>query len=140
VVETVQQAQRCEEGRGKRYTFFYSQVSDYFMLVALFQGPNGVSDKVHLSLTRMFLCLQHPHFQSLHSVADTLWLHTEPEARGIFGVPLITSIPYANVAISLFNETGESYIYGYVPIVVAKCGVFLKEKGKSPVTTSITKV
>jgi GTPase-activating protein SAC7 len=44
-------------------------------------------------------------------------------------VPLITSIPYANVAISLFNETGESYIYGYVPIVVAKCGVFLKEKG-----------
>ncbi|KAF2197284.1 RhoGAP-domain-containing protein [Delitschia confertaspora ATCC 74209] len=52
----------------------------------------------------------------------------EPEPRGIFGVPLITSIPYANVAISLFNETGESYIYGYVPIVVAKCGVFLKEK------------
>ncbi|KAF2678611.1 RhoGAP-domain-containing protein [Lentithecium fluviatile CBS 122367] len=52
----------------------------------------------------------------------------EPEARGIFGVPLITSIPYANVAISLFNESGESYIYGYVPIVVAKCGVFLKEK------------
>jgi hypothetical protein len=46
-------------------------------------------------------------------------------------VPLIVSIPYANVAISLFNETGESYIYGYVPIVVAKCGVFLKEKGKT---------
>jgi hypothetical protein len=45
-------------------------------------------------------------------------------------VPLITSIPYANVAISLFNENGESYIYGYVPIVVAKCGVFLKEKGQ----------
>jgi len=56
----------------------------------------------------------------------------ESEAvRGIFGVPLITSIPYANVAISLFNESGESYIYGYVPIVVAKCGVFLKEKGPS---------
>jgi GTPase-activating protein SAC7 len=52
--------------------------------------------------------------------------------RGIFAVPLITSIPYANVAISLFNETGESYIYGYVPIVVAKCGVFLKEKGGWP--------
>jgi len=44
-------------------------------------------------------------------------------------VPLIQSIPYANVAISLFNEHGESYIYGYVPIVVAKCGVYLKEKG-----------
>ncbi|KAF3053930.1 hypothetical protein E8E11_011899 [Didymella keratinophila] len=52
----------------------------------------------------------------------------EAAQQGIFGVPLIQSIPYANVAISLFNEHGESYIYGYVPIVVAKCGVFLKEK------------
>lgn len=58
--------------------------------------------------------------------------------QGIFGVPLITSIPYANVAISLFNEHGESYIYGYVPIVVAKCGVFLKEKGRSYYTPSST--
>ncbi|KAJ6119182.1 hypothetical protein N7523_003462 [Penicillium sp. IBT 18751x] len=48
--------------------------------------------------------------------------------RGIFGVPLNVSIKYANVAISLTNERGESFIYGYVPIVVAKCGVFLKEK------------
>ena len=48
---------------------------------------------------------------------------------GIFGVALQDSIKYANVAISLTNEHGESYIYGYVPIVVAKCGVFLKEKG-----------
>ncbi|KAI1626049.1 RalA-binding protein 1 [Exophiala viscosa] len=48
--------------------------------------------------------------------------------QGIFGVPLAESIRYANVAISLQNEHGESFIYGYVPIVVAKCGVFLKEK------------
>ncbi|KAL8667544.1 MAG: hypothetical protein Q9168_007241 [Polycauliona sp. 1 TL-2023] len=47
---------------------------------------------------------------------------------GIFGIALQDSIRYANVAISLTNERGESYIYGYVPIVVAKCGVFLKEK------------
>ncbi|KAI4122164.1 MAG: hypothetical protein LQ338_005972 [Usnochroma carphineum] len=47
---------------------------------------------------------------------------------GIFGVALQDSIKYANVAISLTNERGESYIYGYVPIVVAKCGVYLKEK------------
>lgn len=52
----------------------------------------------------------------------------ETAPQGIFGVALIQSIPYANVAISLFNEHGESYIYGYVPIVVAKCGVYLKEK------------
>ena len=48
---------------------------------------------------------------------------------GIFGVPLAESIRYANVAISLSNEHGENFIYGYVPIVIAKCGVFLKEKG-----------
>ncbi|MCJ1266885.1 hypothetical protein MMC22_006770 [Lobaria immixta] len=47
---------------------------------------------------------------------------------GIFGVSLQDSIKYANVAISLMNERNESFIYGYVPIVVAKCGVFLKEK------------
>ena len=52
------------------------------------------------------------------------------EAPGIFGIPLAESIRYANVAISLTNEQGESFIYGYVPIVVAKCGVFLKEKGE----------
>ena len=45
-------------------------------------------------------------------------------------MPLRQSITYANVAISLIDENGRSYIYGYVPIVVAKCGVFLKEKGK----------
>ena len=49
---------------------------------------------------------------------------------GIFAVPLAESIRYANVAISLSNDQGESFIYGYVPIVVAKCGVFLKEKGR----------
>ncbi|KAF2154041.1 RhoGAP-domain-containing protein [Myriangium duriaei CBS 260.36] len=53
-------------------------------------------------------------------------VYTAP--AGIFGIPLHQSIRYANVAISLFNDEGQSYIYGYVPIVVAKCGVFLKEK------------
>ena len=48
---------------------------------------------------------------------------------GIFGIPLSTSIKYANVAISLLDSEGKSFTYGYVPIVVAKCGVFLKEKG-----------
>lgn len=54
----------------------------------------------------------------------------EPKPQGIFGVPLRQSIVYANVAISLVDDNGKSYIYGYVPIVVAKCGVFLKEKGR----------
>jgi hypothetical protein len=53
-----------------------------------------------------------------------------PNAPGIFGVELATSIRYANVAISLQNEQGERFIYGYIPILVGKCGVFLKEKGR----------
>ncbi|PKS10051.1 hypothetical protein jhhlp_004676 [Lomentospora prolificans] len=65
---------------------------------------------------------------------------TAPETRpqGIFGVPLRQSITYANVAISLVDENGSSYIYGYVPIVVAKCGVFLKEKAISATDLSST--
>lgn len=59
------------------------------------------------------------------------------KAPGIFGVPLRQSIVYANVAISLVDDNGKSYIYGYVPIVVAKCGVFLKEKGRYMKLTSI---
>lgn len=69
-----------------------------------------------------------PAFCASVALADSC-RYTDSASQGIFGVPLIQSIPYANVAISLFNEHGESYIYGYVPIVVAKCGVYLKEKG-----------
>ena len=66
---------------------------------------------------------------ALHYILTCL-LNTVQAPVGIFGVPLEVSIKYANVAISLTNEHNESYVYGYVPIVVAKCGVFLKEKGK----------
>jgi len=51
------------------------------------------------------------------------------DTPGIFGVPLQRSINYANVAISLTDANGQQFVYGYVPIVVAKCGVYLKEKG-----------
>ena len=47
----------------------------------------------------------------------------------IFGVQFTTSIRYANVAISLSNDDGESYIYGYIPIILGKCAVKLKEEG-----------
>lgn len=53
------------------------------------------------------------------------------EQQGIFGVPLDQSIKYANVAINVTDSNGESQVYGYVPVVVAKCGVYLKEKGTS---------
>ncbi|KAI1501250.1 hypothetical protein F5X99DRAFT_206766 [Biscogniauxia marginata] len=67
---------------------------------------------------------------SLTELANTVST-AQPRPQGIFGVPLRQSITYANVAISLVDESGKSYIYGYVPIVVAKCGVFLKEKATS---------
>jgi hypothetical protein len=47
----------------------------------------------------------------------------------IFGVPIRSSIVYANAAISLVDGEGKSYIYGYLPIVVAKIGIYIKEKG-----------
>ena len=70
------------------------------------------------------LCSQHqePVANKIITVAE--------QPTGIFGVPLRQSITYANVAISLVDDSGKSYIYGYVPIVVAKCGVYLKEKGQ----------
>lgn len=64
-------------------------------------------------------------------VHHSCWLTsiTEEPPRGIFGVPLDVSIEYANVALSLISDEGDSLITGYVPIIVAKCGVFLKAKG-----------
>ncbi|BFZ61694.1 GTPase activating protein (GAP) for Rho1p [Saitoella coloradoensis] len=54
----------------------------------------------------------------------------KPEGpKGIFNVPLQESIKYAHVAISLTDPNGESFVYGYIPIVIAKCGVFLKSQG-----------
>lgn len=64
--------------------------------------------------------------------------HLARQNGGIFGVALNVSIKYANVAISLTNDKGESFIYGYVPIVVAKCGVFLKDQGISYSTQEIS--
>jgi hypothetical protein len=49
--------------------------------------------------------------------------------NAVFGVALVESIPYARLTINLFDEEGESSIYGYIPKVVGKCCVFLKERG-----------
>lgn len=81
-------------------------------------------------LTCLFMALRLRlySYRKLDSESD-LTVAEPNKPQGIFGVPLRQSINYANVAISLVDEDGKSYIYGYVPIVVAKCGVFLKEKG-----------
>jgi GTPase-activating protein SAC7 len=49
---------------------------------------------------------------------------------GIFGVSLESSIEYAYVNISITNpQNGNQEVYGKIPIIVAKCGVYLKDKG-----------
>ena len=76
-------------------------------------------------------CEAHSHVHIRTRAIYAILTHPCTVPHGIFGIPLKDSIRYANVAISLFNEDGQSYIYGYVPIVVAKCGVYLKEKGEA---------
>ncbi|KIM84162.1 hypothetical protein PILCRDRAFT_818484 [Piloderma croceum F 1598] len=56
----------------------------------------------------------------------------EAEARGeevhtVFKKPLKESLRYASVQISTANANGELYVWGYIPVVVAKCGLYLKE-------------
>ncbi|KAJ3796807.1 Rho GTPase activation protein [Lentinula aff. detonsa] len=50
----------------------------------------------------------------------------EPE-NTVFGKPLKESLKYASVQISTANANGELYVWGYIPVVVAKCGLYLKE-------------
>ncbi|KAJ7067086.1 Rho GTPase activation protein [Mycena amicta] len=45
----------------------------------------------------------------------------------VFGKPLKESLKYASVQISTANGNGELYVWGYIPVVVAKCGLYLKE-------------
>ncbi|CAE6425312.1 unnamed protein product [Rhizoctonia solani] len=55
---------------------------------------------------------------------DELVKHTP---HTVFGIPLRESLRYASVQISTANPQGELYVWGYIPVVVAKCGLFLKE-------------
>ncbi|KAI8953885.1 Rho GTPase activation protein [Xylaria longipes] len=55
--------------------------------------------------------------------------HEAEQPSPVFGVRLRKSFECAKSAISLLDETGTSYIYGYVPTVVSKTGVFIKQKG-----------
>ena len=70
---------------------------------------------------------------SLRRGGKAMWARTDKRDQVhppmIFGVRLQDSIRYANVAISTHDADGGSLIRGYVPIVIAKCGVYLKETG-----------
>jgi len=45
----------------------------------------------------------------------------------VFGKPLQESLRYASVQISTSDSNGRLYVWGYIPVVVAKCGLYLKE-------------
>ncbi|WVR00062.1 hypothetical protein IAU59_007204 [Kwoniella sp. CBS 9459] len=50
---------------------------------------------------------------------------------GVFGVPLAQSIEYASVQVSTSGPDGSLYVWGVIPVVVAKCGLYLKENATS---------
>ena len=54
---------------------------------------------------------------------------TEQQPTVVFGAPLRTALQYTTVPISLAKENGEQYVWGYVPALVAKTGLFLKQNG-----------
>ncbi|KAF5326787.1 hypothetical protein D9619_004210 [Psilocybe cf. subviscida] len=45
----------------------------------------------------------------------------------VFGKSLKESLHYASVQISTADANGDLYVWGYIPVVVAKCGLYLKE-------------
>ncbi|KAF8959139.1 Rho GTPase activation protein, partial [Flammula alnicola] len=49
------------------------------------------------------------------------------EDHPVFGKMLKESSRYTSVQISTANADGDLYVWGYIPIVVAKCGLYLKE-------------
>ena len=47
----------------------------------------------------------------------------------MFGAPLHEALKHSSVAISLVNQDGKQYVWGYVTVIVAKIGLFLKQNG-----------
>ena len=52
-----------------------------------------------------------------------------PSSGSIFGQPLHHVLKCSSVPIRLADVNGEPYIWGYIPAVVAKTGLYLKQHG-----------
>lgn len=61
--------------------------------------------------------------------SDKAATQSNQPVTGVFGVSLQDSLRYASVAISQVGPDGKARIYGHIPIVVAKTGLYLKENG-----------
>ena len=44
---------------------------------------------------------------------------------------LSEGVEYASVPICMAGADGQQHVYGYIPTIVAKCGMFLKEQGNN---------
>lgn len=66
----------------------------------------------------------------LPSLAFSAPVAAPAEETRVFAIPLRKSLSYASVAISMAGEDGSQYVWGYVPIIVAKVGLYLKENGE----------
>lgn len=54
----------------------------------------------------------------MSGLADVVYADAPPPA--VFGRPLSESLRYASVQISTANSNGELYVWGFIPVVVAK--------------------
>lgn len=52
------------------------------------------------------------------------WLDIDLDTSRVFGAPLKESLRYASVQISTANKDGAMYVWGYIPVVVAKWCVY----------------
>ncbi|KAG2756784.1 Rho GTPase activation protein [Suillus brevipes Sb2] len=69
---------------------------------------------------------QFTHAQNRKKDSDST-RSVDQEEHPVFQKPLKESLRYASVQISTANANGELYVWGYIPVVVAKCGLYLKE-------------
>lgn len=47
----------------------------------------------------------------------------------MFGIPLTESLGYARSRISYIDEVTGNTCNGFIPVIIAKCGAFLKDEG-----------
>jgi len=80
------------------------------------------------TLAKRFLSKLIPVTRQKPSIPVTQAPELDPPSK-MFGQSLQSSLQIANVVISVTGEDNETKIYGYIPIVVAKAGVFIKEAG-----------
>ena len=114
-----------EISNSARYSFGNFQPDS---LAVEHQGSTSIPDQQTMKARKRDR-LAHVLFREQVKAAKPRTLR-EPESK-VLGVPLQDLVRFNNVAISQRNEEGESYIYGYIPLFVAKPGWFLKENGQS---------